>query len=1130
MLKSKQLQVMKFIFYGNNSNLCHFPDKTERKGLLKKQTLLVMKLVVLLLTITSLQLSAKSYAQQVTLQVNNASLGEVLEQIYEQTGYQFVATKAMLKKAHPVSIHVKDAPLKEALNICFTNQPITYLIKDRAIIVKQKATREDKGSEISTLPQIHIHGTVTDAATGSQLVGVTIQVKGGTTGTTTNSKGNFSLDAPDNAVLIVSYLGYTTKEINVKGTEMHIELAAASTALNQLVVVGYGTQKKADLTGAISQISISKQQKLGNANVLQDLHGQVPGLNIGAVTTAGSDPFMSVRGQNTFSNSQADRMPLIVLDGIIYRGDLTDLNPFDIQSVTVLKDASAEAIYGSQASNGVILITTKKGTNNSGKPVISFSSQYSYEIPSNTLKPLQGEVYKKFLSNVYWSQAFLPPEYTAPNQSFSIANVLKTNALTQGFEDGVNNDWWGLLTGNGYLNSQNLSVSNKNENTDYFISLGYTKQKGFIINDKYKRINVRANFDARITDWLKFGFESFLSSNSYPGQSPSVSTAFEMQPFAPIKDSTGKYVLQPEGTNLNPFLQIQEPTSNKILNLFGNFHLDIGLPFLPGFNYRINYSNNYITSNQDQFNQWGDNFLGSGYKNASISYDWTLDNIFSYNRDIGENSHIDLTFVYGAEKDQSSFTNATALDFVNPLLGYNFLQAGSPSQNIITTGASQSTSLYSMGRLSYIFKNKYLLTATARRDGFSGFGTDKKIGVFPSVGLGWVISDEKFYRINFINYLKLRASYGSTGRRAVAPYQTLAQVSSGPARVFGNTGTASIGQYVSTMANNNLGWETTTGINIGADFDLLRSRIKGDIEYYQTTTRNILYTIQIPNITGFSTISSNIGKVHNHGVEVSVNANIIQNGDFSWNASANFTLNRNKIMSILGPDSTGKEQSLVSSDLFIGKPINVIYNYKVIGMWQLTDKNIPNGFLPGTYKLALLNGDTAISPNDKKILGYTDPSFTLGIGNTFRYKNFSLYFFVYTMQGGKHYFYGDDSPYGDADYVKQDQLSYSVPPNFDYWTPQNTHAKYRRLDIPSAFGGQPYDQRNFIRLQSLSLSYAFSSKVLEKYKIRSLDIYVSGTNLLTLTKWQGWDPETGVGLVPGLPVMKSYTAGLNIQL
>lgn len=1063
----------------------------------------------------------------VSLDLRNSQLTQVFDKIGEQSSFSFFYEEELLRDFPTVEIKANDQTLEKVLY----ELAATYHLRFRQVndrISVRKSSIGDRSKEVDIA--LTVEGIVKDS-NNDPIPGVSILVKGSTLGTVTDLNGNFTIDGvPEDAVLVFSYIGYSRQEISLDGkATLEVIMALDTQSLQEVVVIGYGAVEKRDLTGAVVSVGVEQQEELSNVNLMQSLQGRVPGLSVGATTSSGANPRIDIRGQNTLSGTSADNSPLIVLDGIIYRGSMVDINPSNVESIEILKDGSAAAVYGSQASNGVILISTKKGQQE-GKPIISYSGQYSVQVPANTLEPFNTADSKAFLNDVYWTDSRIGPDYLEDNPAFSVTPFLKTLQITEGYQNNLDNDWWGMLTGNGSINKQDISIRGRSENSGYFVSAGILDQKGFVKNDDYKRLSLNFNMDTKITDWLKFGMETFLTTSDYSGVSPTVNTAFHLQPFAPIYDENGDYILEPNGLSLNPFLQYQIDDEEKRLNLFGNFHFDVQLPFVEGFNYRLNFGNNYIQNNHNQFNPWGANYTGSAYKNTDNLYSYIVDNIFTYKKSFNSDHRINLTFLYGVESIRTSNTKSSAQDFVNPTLGFNKMDAGNPTLNAISSGAEKETSLYTMGRAIYTLKDKYMITATVRRDGFSGFGSNSKIGVFPSVALGWVMSEEDFMSNSGVDFLKLRGSYGKTGRRGLSRYQTLARMGSEQSVVFGDGGNATIGQWISSMANDDLKWETTIGLNLGVDFELIGSRLYGNVEYYRNNTENILYNIQIPELTGFSSIATNIGKVKNHGVELSLNGRIIQTTDLSLETGFNFSRNRNEIVSILGADNNddGKEDDIVTNKLFIGHPQSVIYDYEVTGMWQLEDE-VPTGFFPGTYKLDDANGDGIISPDDRKIIGNTDPSYRFGISNTLRYKNFSLYVFVNSIQGGRDFYYADGSPYQDGDLFKKDQLSYSNAMAFDYWMPENPNAKYRRLDTPSSFVGRPYDQRNFVRLQDLSIAYTFSSALLERLKIANLKVNLSGKNLATLTKWEGWDPETGLGLESGVPLMRSYTVGLNIE-
>jgi len=1103
------------------------------------KTLLIMRISAFLLILGILQTYAvDTYSQKtrLTLDFSNTELIKVLDNIEVESEFFFLYNEKLLDTDRKVNITADNQLIDVILDDLFAGTNVKYTIIDRKIILAPEyltGTIEQ---------QLTIKGIITDEK-GNPVAGATVQIEGTTIGVLSDGSGKYSLsNVPANATLIFSFVGLKTQRVSI-GTNTTIDIIMSEDAimLNEVVAIGYGTMKKSDLTGSIMNVKIKEElSQLPNISIVQSLQGSVAGLNVGATNMAGEEPSLSVRGYNSLSTSKSDIAPLIVLDGVIYRGNLIDLNTNDIESIDILKDASSAAIYGSQASNGVMLITTRKGVR-SEKPIFNYSTQFSLQVPYNEMVPMQREELEQFIMDAnWWRGSRLAPDYLQVNPEFSFVQYLKSTEIKEGYQQGLDNDWWGMFTGNGHIINHNLSVSGKNQGFGYFVSGGFSDVKGYVKNDTYKKYNFRINLDYEINEWLSVGLESFLASSDYSGVSPAISSTFTTQAWSPIYDVTGDYLLTPNGQSLNPFLQIQADDEDKQFNVVGNMHADIKLPLIKGLSYRINYSQNYKNDIHNYFNPWGANYTGSGYKDFDRYGLWSLDNIVTYARRFNDIHNINLTLVYGVEELNTSTTGSSAQKFTNDDLGYNRLQAGDPTLFSITTGAQKESSLYSSARLFYGFRDKYLFTGTIRRDGFSGFGSNKKIGIFPSFALAWVVSEEDFFKSNleWFNYLKLRGSYGSSGRRGVNRYDTKAVVSSAPAIIFGDGGSATIGQWISKMANNDLGWETTTGFNIGADFSFISSKLYGNVEYYINNTRDILYNIQLPTMTGFSSIPFNIGKVHNNGIEFTLNGKILNTQKLSWVASVNYSRNRNRIVSILGSENDqnddGKEDDLVANSLFIGEPQGVIYDYEITGeLWQLADLDagiIPSGFTPGTLKVVDQNDDGIFSANDdRKILGYTDPSYRFGITNTFQYKNFNLYVFINSIQGGRDYYRAKVDPAWTFDNIEFITQGTGPKGAFDYWMPENPNSKYRRLDWNPSYEGFHYDQRNFIRLQDITLSYSFRNNLIRKLSINNLKIYASGKNLLTLTKWEGLDPELGIGISPAVPLMSSYTLGLNLE-
>ncbi len=1073
------------------------------------------------------QQTVASSQSSITLPSNNITIKEAFSEIEKQTGMSVDYDESVINLNKQINASVNNKSLNETLALILKGSGCTFVIRNNHIIISAQAIQQQQ-------KQVTISGTVSDNL--GPIAGANVVEKGTTNGIITDMDGNYTLSVPQGAIIQFSYIGYMTKEVTVGNQKsINVQLSEDAQKLDEVVVVGYGTAKKSDLAGAVVRADLETLQESPNVSLGSALQGTVPGLNVGAVSEAGKDPEMSIRGRTSISGGNS---PLIVLDGIIFRGNMVDINMNDVESIDILKDASAAAIYGSEASNGVILITSKTGKVMS-KPVIEYSGSFSYQEPTNKdMYPEGRDGFLRKIADRYLEESRTGDDMLQMNPNWDPTSHLMDRNALNGYENGTDTDWWGMLTNKTpYIQNHNLSVRGKSELSSYFFSMGYTDQKNLIINDTYKRYNVRVNLDTKITDFLKVGVQSFFTISDYSGQSPDLGTVTGLPPIVAVTDENGDYIREPYKNTLNPLLTIQQDDVNKRYNLFGNFYADIDFPFLKGLNYRMNFSQNLIENKIYNFNKWGANFTGSGSKENNSQYNYTVDNILSYKNTFGKHA-INATFVYGIEKRQYEMTKAGATNFSNDILGFNKLDAGQADLQTATSGAWEESSLYTMLRAIYTYNDKYILTGTVRRDGFSGFGKNHKFGVFPSAALAWRISEEDFFKnnINWMENLKLRLSYGQNGNRTVGRYQTLAQMGAQTGYLFGDGSSAEQMQWIKSLANADLQWETTNTFNIGFDFGALNGRIFGNIEYYLSQTNNLLYDIDIPRINGLDKISSNIGKMRNRGFEMSVTGVPIETKDFSWDITFNFSRNRNKVVSILGidADGDGKEDDLVTNKIFINHPYGVCYDYNIIGMWQIADKQaglIPDGFEYGTYKVQDVNNDGKYTADqDRIILGYTDPAYRFSIQNSFRYKNWELKFLINSIQGGKNYYYGQPgSSLPNPDNIYQNNLF-----NFDYWTPENPNARYRQLGYyTQALGGSgfsPYVQRSFVRLQDVTISYNVPSAFLNKFKVNRLKLYVTGKNLLTFTDWDGWDPETGTGLVSNqYPVMRSYSVGLNLE-
>lgn len=985
---------------------------------------------------------------------------------------------------------------------------------------------------------IKVTGTVTDQA-GVSVPGVSVVVKGTTNGTITDSNGHYSLsNVSENATLQFSFVGMKAQEVAVEGkTAINISIEEETIGIEEVVAVGYGTMKKSDVTGSIVRADLSKLQESPNISLGQSLQGTVPGLNVGAVNTAGSDPSITIRGRTSISGGQS---PLIVLDGIVYRGNLVDINPNDIESIDVLKDASAAAIYGSQASNGVILITSKT-VKAMSKPVIEYSGSYTLQESTNDkMRPMGKEGFLQLIADRWLDLSRTGPDLMQPNPSWDVSKYLMDANAVNGYLAGVETDWWDLgTTDNPYIQMHNISIRGRSELSNYFMSVGLTDQKNLVINDTYKRYNFRINLDTKITNWLRVGTQSFFTLGDWSGIA---SMGGALPPVVPSVDAeTGDYIIYPYKGTLNPALARQQDNLDKRYNFFGNFYTDVDIPFVKGLSYRLNFSQNLIMDKDFTFNPWGAELLGSASKRNDSQYTWTSDHILTYKRTFGLHD-VNSTFVYGVEKREWERTEASGSGFSSKALGYNYLGAADAARQVIASDAWKESSLYTMVRLAYTYNNRYSFTGTVRRDGFSGFGKNNKFAIFPSAALAWRLGEEDFIKDNFewVDNLKFRLSYGSNGNRTVGRYQTLAKMSSTDAYLYGDGAPAEKGIYLNAMANDNLKWETTNSFNIGLEINVLDNRLFGNFEFYRANTFDLLYNINIPVLNNnIRSIPTNIGKLANRGIEMTITGVPVQKKDFGWDITFNFSTNRNKVVSILGldKDGDGKEDDLVASNIFIGHPYGVVYDFEQTGMWQIADHQagiIPLGFAYGTYKVRDISGPEGkpdgayTAAYDRAILGYTDPAYRFSIENAFRYQNWELKAFINSIQGGKDYYYAQPgSGLSNPDNIYQNNSF-----KWDYWTPENPNARYRQPGYFTAALGNaysPYIQRSFIRLQNLTLSYRLPTEILKKAGINNFKIYATGTNLFTITDWDGWDPETSSGLGGDYPLLRTYSLGINFD-
>jgi TonB-linked SusC/RagA family outer membrane protein len=981
--------------------------------------------------------------------------------------------------------------------------------------------------------EITVSGTVIDE-NGDPIPGVTVSVQGTTVGTVTDLDGNYSLSIPEGSILIFSFIGYESQNIEV-GTQSVIDVTLIEdvASLDEVVVIGYGTQKKSDLTGSVVRVAMEDRELQANTNLFQALSGAAAGVNVQGSGLAGSEPNLSIRGQTSLSAS--DR-PLIVLDGIIYNGAIADINPSDVESIDVLKDASAAAVYGSRSANGVMLITTKKGK--SEKPILSFNMYYGFQdMTNNPMKVMDAEQYAVRLVDYYYQQDLYNWYYTNPTSPAGrpvrpeitdreiVAARLRTQEERDNYIAGNAIDWVDEVTQLAPIQNYNISLAQQTDRSNYFVSGSYTNEDGILQNDNFTRLTVRANIESKVTDWLTFGLNTAYSYRDYSGLEASLWNARRGSPLAnnQIGSPNSDMFLTGEAYMPYPLNNLKVNNSDIRNNLFLVGRARITVPWIKGLTYELNYSNTYSNRNNNTFfpasTPEGAGNRGQAIKNPSEDRDWIVNNIATYVRTFGDHQ-VNATFLYSRENRQGNSSTLTTSGFDNPVLGFNNMGLG--TLPVLESTAWEENSLSYMGRVFYTFKDRYLLTGTVRKDGFSGFAANKKFATFPSVSFGWLISDEPFFSEYSRVFLKLRTSYGKNGNQGIGRYSSFSRMAAEP-YVYGPS--TAIGVYPNSLGNADLGWETTSSFNIGVDFGFLNRRISGSVDAYKARTTNVLVNRALPSASGFENIWANIGSIDNKGIEMEISTVNLE-GPLSWESSFVFSLNRSKITKLYG----GENDQDIGNSWFVGEPISAIYDFEMAGgLWteeELYSGNILENWYPGQFRYVDQNGDGVIEPNsDRTIIGYQTPNYRFSINNSLTYNNFTFSFFINSIQGGNGFYIQDNSSVVNVAWNADDVYRINASAVRPYWTPENgVNNSTGVYNTPVRRSGI-YESRSFVRLQDITLAYRISTNVLEALQLERAQIYLSAKNLYTLTNWSGWDPETGTS---DNPLMRNVTAGVRL--
>lgn len=1075
-----------------------FPYGDEMRLQFKK-----MKLTAILLFIVCVSFGNSFSQVRITVHFDQTDIRDVLQTIEEKTDYIFLYKDEIFDFSRKVSGDFNDAKFEDVLKIFCDQTNISYEIRDRQIILKEIESKALPG--IQQPAKKDISGTVRDN-TGTPIPGASVVVKGTTTGMITDANGNFILSVPADAkTLTFSFVGMKPQEITINSKTLFSVIMEEDTqGIDEVVVVGYGTQKKSDITGAVGSVAKERINNVAVTDIAQMIQGSVPGLTVMA-TAAGADPdgqsgVMLIRGRNSISASTS---PLLVLDGMPYHGAISDISPDDVASIEVLKDASSVAIYGSRGSNGVILITTKKGKE--GQTVVKYDGFYSIQTVANFPHIMDGAEYLAYKNN--WS------DFSNPDDAL----MGLSNSERAVYDDGSWKDWtWkGLITQMGESTRHNLTVSGGTRDFKYNVATSYLSTKGIVINDKYTRVTNRVNLQANITKWLSMTSNNMLTWKDKSGAKPNFTDVFNKSPLMLPFNPDGSINIQPDADNekrYNPIECLLYDDYNVGYNLTSNMSFVADIK--KGLTYTINADVQYGHSNDNQYQG-----LNTGAKKSvngwasmenAMNYSYAIENIVNYQREFGKH-HLFLTGLYSFEEQTSRKTLQEGQNFPNDLLSY----WGMASAGLVTNSyANFKTALISqMFRANYSYDSRYLITATARRDGYSGFGANNKYGIFPSLALGWNIANESFFKSfkDVMNTFKLRLSYGESGNQAISAFQTISQL--------GNkdylTGSSLAAGYIpTTLGTPSLTWETTRSSNLGIDFGFLKSRISGEFNIYQNDTRDLLLKRSISAVNGINSIFQNIGKTRNQGVEFSVESDNIRMKNFGWKSTLNLTLLRTQIIDLYGD---GRDD--VDNGWFIGNPIKVDYDYYITGVWQDNETQLAAQYsaLPGYAKYDDLNNNGVYDAGDRQIIGSTEPNMTWSLNNTFDAGDFELNIFLYGTHGAVK-----SNPFKAKNYyVSQDFWTVNNPSNVMWSTDSNSNTYIAARTISPSY----YEKANFWRIKDVTLSYKTPKIVLSKLGVAEAKIYVTGKNLLTFTPYQGMDPE--LGDQRAIPLQREFIVGLN---
>ena len=972
--------------------------------------------------------------------------------------------------------------------------------------------------------KIAVSGNITDE-NGVGMPGVSVLEKTTLNGTITNVKGNFTLNvANENSILVVSFTGYSSQEIVVgKRSEIILKLIPDIKSLSEVVVVGYGTVKKSDLTGAVSSISNKEIKAIPATSIDQLLQGRASGVQVSQASHApGGGVNVRIRGGSSIS---AGNEPLYVIDGIPVYNDntesiirsgsnlsqptnaLSSLNLSDIENIEILKDASATGIYGARGANGVVIITTRRGK--TGQSVINFESYYGVQNIQRRIPLLNTSDFVKLL-----------------NDSRLNDNDPRTGVIISSDSIGTNTDWQNEVLQQAPIQNFQLSASGGEEKTRYVISANYFKQDGIVRASSFDRMSLRLNLDRKLTKRLSIGNNLTISRSTSDQVSSDAArstlvAAQQLPPFIPVKDANGFYnnsdyypAVGVQGDIDSPILPLNEGinriiTSRLLGNLFAEYTISDNLKFRTS----IGADASFVKSNSFGAINIKRDATGNSAQVGNVQItQWINENQLTYSKRFKQHHNLTLTGVYSLQQYKRESALAVNSRFPNSSVTYNSLSTGTQTTNVTFSSENAWSFVSYTARANYDYDSKYFLTATIRQDGSSRFGNDNKYGIFPSASAAWVVSKETFMqKMPFISFLKLRGSYGLIGNSEIPSYSSLDLLST-DFTLFNNV--QNVGYVRSRLSNPDLRWEKTQQLDLGVDVGLVKDRISLTVDYFRKNTSDLLYNVSVPRTTGFNSALVNIGSLENKGFEIALNTVNLE-GAFRWTTSLNFSAIKNKIIDLGGTDNviSGNVVGTATGLLRVGQPIGLFYGYQRDGIFQTNDEISVSAqsttAQPGDVRYKDLNGDKIIDANDRTVLGNAQPDFFGGMTNNFSYKGFELNVFINGVSGNK---------IANLNRLNLENLTGTINQSAEVlnrWTGPNTSNVIPRATrtptTPNFFSDRYVEDGSFLRLRNITFAYNLPATLLNKANIRAIRVYVSGQNLVTFTKYSGYDPEVNSG-------------------